>query len=58
MHAHTHTHHALPFPRPFSQDVEGDYDDDIPELEEQGGGEDSAEVRRRFSFDSIDATRT
>ena len=35
------------------QDVEGDSDDDIPELEEQGGGEDSAEVRRRFSFDSI-----
>lgn len=28
----------------FSQDIEGESDDDIPELEEQVGGDDSAEV--------------
>lgn len=29
------------------QDIEGDSDDDIPELEEQVGGDDSAEVSRK-----------
>lgn len=53
MHARTSTSHPLTFSfaRHLSQDVEGDSDDDIPELEEQGGGEDSAEVRRWLSSD-------
>lgn len=42
---HAHPPSTLQFLRQSSQDVEGDSDDDIPELEEQGGGEDSAEVR-------------
>ena len=48
MHARTSPSNPLTFSflHQLLQDVEGDSDDDIPELEEQGGGEDSAEVRR------------
>lgn len=38
-----HEHRRLTISVP-SQDIDGDSDDDIPELEEQGGGDDSAEV--------------